>query len=321
MSRALDRLTLLASFVRIAEAGSISAAARDLGLTQPTASRHLAELEQRLETTLIRRTTHELSLTQAGEALIASARDLLAGWESIEERHGDAERIAGTLRVVAPIALGQTLLGDFACRFQHDHPNIVLHWELNDREIRFATIGCDCWIRVGHVPDDTLVVRELASVERLLVASPRYLAVVGYPRSARALEKLSLLALEPFEGQAVPLTSRNGQSVTIRPPVRLVTNNVVALRTAALAGLGVAVLPRWFVRDALAEGTLVEPLPALRAPRLSVHVAWAPARFQSRRLATFVARLRAEVPALLAAEDAPRGSSGMRRSTSRGAAG
>ena len=300
MSRPSDRLALLETFVRIARAGSISAAARDLGVSQPTASRQLAELETRLHTTLVRRTTHELSLTEAGEALLDASRDLLSGWDAIEERHlGDASRLAGTLRVVAPVALGQTLLSGLACRFQTEHPDIVLDWELEDRAIRFAATGCDCWIRVGPVPDDTLVVRELATVERIVACSPGYLDGANAPSTPAGLKGLALLALEPFEGRAVPLTGPRGRTVTVRPAVRLTTNNIAALREATLGGLGIAVLPRWFVDAELGRGALVEPLPGWRAPTLPVNVAYAPARYQPRRLRVFVERLVAEAPGLL----------------------
>lgn len=300
MAKTFDRLALLETFARIADAGSISAAARDLGVSQPTASRQLAELEARLRTTLIRRTTHEMSLTDAGEALLGNARELLSGWEALEERHADdVDRLAGTLRVVVPVALGQTLLSAIACRFQKEHPEIVLDWELEDRVIRFAATGCDCWIRVGDVPDDTLVVRQLAEVDRLLVCSPDYLEGAGKPSTPRELEKLSLLALEPFDGRTVSLTSARGKATTVRPAVRLTTNNIVALREATLGGLGLSVMPRWFIDGDLRKGTLVEALPAWRAPKLGINVAYARSGHQTRRLRSFIDVLVSTVPELL----------------------
>ena len=300
MTRSPDRLALLETFARIVDAGGIGAAARDLGLSQPTASRRLAELEARLGATLVRRTTHELVPTEAGWAALADARALLAGWEAMAERHADdAQRLRGPLRVVAPVALGQTLLGDIARRFQADHPDVALGWELEDRAIRFAANGCDLWIRVGEVPDETLVVRELATVERLLTCAPGYLEAAGAPGTPEALEGLALLALEPFEGRAVPLERADGRRVTVRPTVRMSTNNVVALRDAALAGLGLAVLPRWFVARALAGGDLVEALPGWRAPRLAVSVAHASGDLRPRRVRAFVDRLVSELPASL----------------------
>ncbi|MEO0887430.1 MAG: LysR family transcriptional regulator, partial [Cyanobacteria bacterium J06648_10] len=142
MSKSLDRLTLLETFIRIADAGSISAAARDLGLSQPSVSRQLAELESRFKAQLMRRTTHELSLTEAGAQLLSDARQLLDDWEALEEKHLDSgETLRGRLRVVAPVALGQLHLIDIALQFQQQHPLISLSWQLQDDDIRFAEAG------------------------------------------------------------------------------------------------------------------------------------------------------------------------------------
>ncbi|MEM9803673.1 MAG: LysR family transcriptional regulator, partial [Cyanobacteria bacterium P01_D01_bin.56] len=150
MSKSLDRLTLLSTFVRIADAGSISAAARDLELSQPSASRQLAELESRFKAQLMRRTTHSLTLTEAGKDLLTDARRLLDDWEALEEKHLDAQKTPqGQLKVIAPIALGQLYLLDMAIQFQQQYPLISLSWHLEDRPIRFAEVGCDCWIKIG----------------------------------------------------------------------------------------------------------------------------------------------------------------------------
>ncbi len=297
MSRSLDRLTLLETFTRIADAGSISAAARDLGLSQPSASRQLAELESRLKTQLIRRNTHALSLTASGLELLAEARPLLDGWEALEERHLSAEgEISGALKVVAPIALGQRMLARMAWQFQLDHPRVTLDWLLDDDPIRFSEVGCDCWIKVGPVPDETLVVRELGTVDRLLVTAPTLLeSPVKGPRQA---EKLDLVGLPPFEGGRIPLRRSDGKRVSIAPSVRMRTNNIVALKEAAVMGLGMSVMPRWFVDSELADGTLVDMLPDWRAPTLSIHVAYLPGRHQPRRLRAFLDELRTAVPTI-----------------------
>ncbi len=299
MSKPLDRITLLETFVRIADAGSISAAARDLGLSQPSASRQLAELESRLKAPLMRRTTHSLALTDAGVELLADARQLIDGWEALEEKHlaGD-RRVSGRLKVVAPVALGQQHLARIAWRFQQDHPGVTITWQLEDRPIRFAEVGCDCWVKVGRVPDETLVVRSLGTVERLLVAAPSLVEAHGRPRIPRSAERMPLAALEPFEGGSVPLTHRNGREATIRPEVRMRTNNIFALKEAAVMGLGAAVLPHWFVATELDKGTLIDLLPAWRAPSLDVHVAYLPGRHQTLRLKTFLATLREQVPGI-----------------------
>ena len=126
MMKSLDRLGLLETFVRIAERGSSSAAARDLGLSQASASRQLRELETRLGAVLANRTTHDFALTSAGVALLADARVALSNWEALEERHTGGDDVRGPLRIVAPIALGQTLLADMAVAFQAEHPAVSI---------------------------------------------------------------------------------------------------------------------------------------------------------------------------------------------------
>ncbi|MEO1035913.1 MAG: LysR family transcriptional regulator [Pseudomonadota bacterium] len=298
MSKPLDRITLLETFVRIADAGSISAAARDLGLSQPSASRQLAELESRLKAQLVRRTTHSLALTDVGTELLVDARQLIDGWESLEEKHrADSDKLIGSLKVVAPVALGQRQLARLVWRFQQANPGITVTWLLDDEPIRFSEVGCDCWIKVGSIADESLVVRNLGLVERLLVATPSLLAEHGKPATPKATECLPLVALEPYEGDHIPL-HRGKRTSTVHPTVRMRTNNIFALKEAALMGLGMAILPRWFVANELDRGELSDVLPSWRAPSLPVRVAYLPGRHQTMRLRAFLAELREQVPTI-----------------------
>jgi DNA-binding transcriptional LysR family regulator len=283
--------------VRIADAGSISAAARDLGLSQPSVSRQLAELESRFKAQLMRRTTHSLTLTAAGKELLADARQLLDDWEAIAEKHLDAENTPqGQLKVVAPIALGQLYLLEMALQFQQQYPLISLTWHLEDRPIRFAEVGCDCWIKIGAVMDDVLVVEPLGTVERMVVAAPELIQTYSRPKTPNNLEKLPFVALEPFERKQIPLIHTQGRQAIISPPVRMMTNNISALREATLAGLGAAVMPRWFIEADLHDQRLLDVLPDWRAPTLAIQVAFLPGRHRPYRLRRFLDALRHTVP-------------------------
>jgi DNA-binding transcriptional LysR family regulator len=283
--------------VRIADAGSISAAARDLGISQPSASRQLAELEARLNTQLLRRSTHSLALTDAGADLLADARQLLDSWEALEEKHLPGEQqIRGKLKVVAPVALGQRHLARIAWEFQKAHPGVSITWLLEDNTIRFAEVGCDCWVKVGPVPDDTLVVRRLGSVSRLLVAAPEFIDEHGRPGTPSRAERLPVVALEPYEGGRIPLLQGAKRQTVIQPPLRMQTNNIFALKEAALMGLGMAVLPHWFIAEELKRGLLVDLLPKWRAPSLDIQVAYLSGRYQTQRLRCFIEVLKQRVP-------------------------
>ncbi len=298
MTKSLDRLVLLETFVRIAERGSISAAARDLGLSQPSASRQLSELEGRLGAQLIRRTTHNLALTPAGQDLLVEARQMLEGWDALVERHGRGpDDIKGRLKIVAPIALGQLHLTEIMLRFQIKYPDVSVVWEMEDRPIRFSEVGCDCWIKIGPVPDETLIVRPLATVERLVVGS-KTLVKRTPVNSIEELEQAPLIALSPFEGGRLTLSRKKGKARTLEPEVRIATNNIFAVHQAALLGAGYAVLPLWFVSDDLKRGSLIDVLPEWRAPRLTVNVAYLPSRHQPLRLRAFLDHLFSEVVAI-----------------------
>lgn len=279
----MDRLALLETFVRIAERQSLSAAARDLDVSQPSVSRQLAALEARLRIVLVRRTTHDVTLTPDGLALLSDARRLLGEWEAIEDRYKDEKALKGVIRVIAPVALGQRLLVKAAAQFIKDHPDISIDWRLRDDVIRFAEQGCDCWIKVGPIPDETLVLRELARVERLIVGTPECLA----RHADMGVDALPWLALGPFEGNRIELfdDAERLRSFSVTPI--LASDNIFAIYEAAMQGLGVAIMPRWFVASDLAAGNLVDAAPGLRAARLPVNLALAPGTKRPPRVERF----------------------------------
>ena len=248
----------------------------------------------------MRRTTHDLSLTVAGAELLADARQLLDEWEALEEKHLETKDVMrGRLKVVAPIALGQLHLLDTVLKFQKEYPSISLSWQLEDGDIRFAELGCDCWVKIGPVSDDSLQVEPLGQVERMVVAAPALIESYGKLNSPNRLAELPCVALSPFEGGRIPLANEQGTTVIVAPPVRMVTNNISAVRQATLAGLGFSVMPRWFVEQALEQQQLVDILPKWRAPKLTINVASLPGRHRPRRLQSFLDVLKEAVPQIL----------------------
>lgn len=291
MSKSLDRLTLLSTFLRIAERGSIGAAARDLGMAQATASRQLAELEERVGVKLIHRTTHSLALTEIGETALTEARVLLDGWDALcEGLREDIDVLSGPLKIVAPVALGQLHLAEAVLRFQADHPGVAISWLLEDDPIRFAEIGCDLWIKIGRPGDDSLVVKEIATVERLIVATTEMIGKQRYTHPSK-LSELPCAALGPFDGGLISLESAGGTNYSLKADVALSTNNIFMTHRAALMGIGYAVLPRWFVESDLIEGRLVDVLPRWRAASLTITASFLPARRQSKRLQAVLAHV------------------------------
>jgi DNA-binding transcriptional LysR family regulator len=273
-----DRLTLMHTFVRIVERGSISAAARELGMSQATASRHLAQLEERLGTVLVRRTSHDLALSTDGERTLADAREFLRRWDALADRFGTTAALEGTVRVVAPIALGQGVLVQAVAPLLRAHPGLRVEWSLVDGPVSFVQRGCDIWITVGAIEDDRLQVDELTTVERLVVGTG------PAAEQPSALGERPAVVLTPFEGRAIRVMDGRGGRVAIRPRVAFSTTDILAALTAVRAGVGFAILPRWLVEDDLQGGVLVDLLPGWRAPSLTIYAATHPRRFASRRL-------------------------------------
>ena len=286
MSARLDRLTLLQTFSRIVERGSISAAARDLGMSQASASRQLAQLEDRVGVPLLVRNTHALALTEPGRVVLDGARDLLMGWDDLLDRvRGEDGPLRGAIKVVAPVALGQLFLTRAMLAFQLEHPELDITWVLDDAELRFSEVGCDLWIRIGQPADDTLIAITEGRVERMIVAAPSLLEgkTLNVPGDLAALPAL---ALSSFEGEDILLRSER-DTFRLSADAVMATNNIFALYQAALQGVGYAVLPRWMVAKDLASGTLVDVLPGWRAPELDVTLCYTPASRTSRRLVAF----------------------------------
>ena len=250
------KLDGIAAFVATAEAGSISAAARRLGNAKSVVSERLAELERLLDTRLIQRTTRKLSLTEDGQTFLPRAQRIL--YEAAEGAAEMAARrgtLVGPLRLSAPVGFGVLHLGPAICRFLADHPGIDLTLELDDRFVDAAADGFDAVIRHGTIADTRLVAKRLATSQRILVASPAYLAQHGVPQSVADLEAHCgiLYANRDADWR---FASADGWTV-VRPRAALRVNNGLVMRDAARAGLGITLLPTFFAHADVATGALV----------------------------------------------------------------
>ncbi|MEM7500127.1 MAG: LysR family transcriptional regulator [Pseudomonadota bacterium] len=295
MAKTLDRFDLLRLFLRIAETGSLSGAARALGLSQPSASRQLRMLEEDLGATLLRRSTHELALTEEGERLLPEARALLDGWEGVRERIGGAEgALEGRIRVLAPAGLGQTLLADAAAGFLAHNPGVRLEWLLDDAPRDLVAEGIDLWLRIGPVADEGLILRPLATIPRVLVAQP----VQGCAAGPEALETRGAVVLSPFASGGIVLTGPGGERVTVLPRCVVETDNLFAAARFVGAGIGYGLLPLWLVRPDLERGDLLRLCPGWQAAPIVLSLAYPRLRFRPRRVAALIGALREAVAAM-----------------------
>lgn len=300
-----DRVALMETFIRIVEAGSLSAAASQLGSTQPTISRRLQTLERLLGVRLLQRSTHAMTLTDDGARCYERGKELIAGWRSFEsDLRGAGDEPAGHLRVMAPHAFGQHQfigpLADYLARY----PRMSVEWVLQDRIPDFTAEGFDCSIRVGAITDQSVVAVRLGEIPRIAIAAPSLLESAGLgvppPTRPEALERLPWMALQTFYRNEVALThAATGETVSFPIRPRLSTDGLYAIRTAAILGVGAALASAWALRDELASGRLVHLVPEWQAAPLPVYLIYPPARFYPARLRRFIDIMRAAMPATM----------------------
>jgi DNA-binding transcriptional LysR family regulator len=252
------RIEGIASFVAVVEAGSVSEAARRLRLSKSVVSERLAELEKSLGGLLLHRTTRKLTLTEDGTAFLERAARIV---HEIEEATADmAERrgtLAGPLRISAPVTFGRMHLGPALYPFLAKHPEIELTLDLDDRRVDASSEGHDAIIRNGPIADSRLVAWKLARSRRLLTASPDYLARHGMPASLADLDNHRGI-FYTNRGVADWRFQASEGAIVVRARLALRMNNGDMIRDAAIAGLGIALLPTFIAGPAIKDGLLAE---------------------------------------------------------------
>ncbi|MCB1821000.1 MAG: LysR family transcriptional regulator [Candidatus Competibacteraceae bacterium] len=293
MKIAFDRLSLMQTFIRIVEAGSLSAAAAQINVTQPTISRRLQTLERSLRLTLLYRSTHGLQLTEAGARYYARAKELLLSWSEFESDLGRAvDDVRGTLRVVVPHAFGQHQLVGPLATFLATYPQVSIEWLLHDTTPNFLAEGIDCAIHVGDVDALSVVSIRLGEVRRIVVASPALVADCEGLNQPEDLANLPWVALAPYYRHEVRLRREHGEDHALAIQPRVVTDSLYALRSAVLRGVGAAIVSAWVIRGDLARGALVHLVPDWRAPTIPIHLIYPYARFYPAKLRRFVEVMR-----------------------------
>lgn len=298
-----DRLALLETFVRIVEAGSLSAAAPLLQTTQPTVSRRLRALEQSLGVPLLQRSTHGMRLTLDGERCYQRARTLLDDWAAFQADMGGAgAEPEGLLRVAVPHAFGQDKFVAPLADFLRAHPRVTVEWLLEDVVDDARARGIDCVIQVGQPTDPAMVAIRLAAVPRVVVCAPSLLAGSAPPQDPEALAALPWLSLRTYYRDELVLTHAiTGESRVVPLRSRLGTDSLYALRRAALCGLGACAGSAWLLAEDVARGELVHLAPQWQPAALPVWITYPQAGHYPSRLLRFVEAMRKAVPEVVEA--------------------
>lgn len=286
----MDILRAMVTYVRVVEAGSLSAAARNLGVSQPAISQQITALEQHLQVRLISRTTRQMALTEAGSLYYRKARVIIeAVAEAGELAAGQTATLTGALRIQAPVGVGQSYIADMVIAFQQLHPQVLTDLVLDDRFVDLNAQAVDVAIRFGKLASSGLVARRLGTLRRIVVASPAYVAAHGSPEDALSLsDHMQVRFNAAPEGDEMPLI---GPSGPISVPVRTVfmANNAFALTKALVAGIGVGGAQLPLIDDALKTGQLVRVMSAFAYTPLEVHAVYPSGRFIPAKVSAFVA--------------------------------
>lgn len=284
----LDDLNELRTFARILALGSLSAAARDLGVTLPVVSKRLGSLERRVGVRLIQRTTRSLSATEEGEALRAHAERVLDELAIAEERLATGwEEPIGTLRIGAPVSFGRRHVAPILAELVARHPRLSAEMRLDDRVANLIGDRLDAAVRIGMPLDGAMTMRRLAENRRILVAAPTYLDRVGRPEGIEACGRLTALRYgggdEPWR-----LLGPDGQRAEVVPRTRLRCDSGDVVHDWALAGHGVMLKSEIDVAEDLAAGRLERVLPGFASASMPVYVLFPSKRQMPIKLQLFI---------------------------------
>lgn len=275
----VDLLRHAATFVRIAEAGSLSSAARTLSLSVAMVSRQLSALERELGVELVRRNTRRLQITEHGEAFLRQARRLLDA-EADARNAVEIGVVQGRLLMSVPSSFAQPEMGGLIASILREHPRIELEVRYEDRVVDLLAEGVDLAVRAGVTPPDSpfLGAKKIGKIDRVMVASPKLLARHGRIKTLRDLSSAPCLT----QGHASAWTfEQDGAPVVVEIRSALRTNSIIALKQLAIEGLGVARLPAWLAQPALESKALVQIVPAASLPSAELYAVFAQAARRS----------------------------------------
>jgi DNA-binding transcriptional LysR family regulator len=278
-------------FITVIRAGSFTAAADQLLLSKQYVSRRMAALEASLGARLLIRNTRKLSVTEAGQVFGQHAQRILDDIHEAEQAVGERRQaLHGTFRISMPMSFGMSHLSPLIAEFLSLHPAVRFQVELGDRQVDLIGEGFDIAIRIGTLADSTLIARRLGQLTRVICASPAYLKRAGEPQTAEDLLSHACLRYGR-EGQTGWELVQDGKRKMLDVQGPIISNNGEVLRDAAIAGLGLVLLPAFIVGPALKKGELVPVLAAHHPAPLSLNALYSQHRQRSEVTRVFLSFL------------------------------
>ena len=293
----MDRVTGILLYVRIVETGSFSRASADMGITQPTATKHVAALEHKLGARLLHRNTRGVSVTEIGALYYEKCKAIQ---RELEEADSLAtllqSRVGGTLRISTSVAFGRRVITPLALDFMKEHPELSMDLSFDDRYVNLVEQGIDIALRMGRLADSTLGARHLGINPWLVAGSPDYLARAGRPADPADLGRHACLIYSSVQGDERWLfTDPHGRGVTVQVQGPLRSNNLSAVLAATRAGHGLAALPWYVAREAIADGSIEQVLAAHALPVQELHAVYPSPKLVSSKVSTFIDHLQARL--------------------------
>lgn len=270
----------LQTFVAVADAGGVSAAARRLGLSKSIVSRRLFRIEAELGVQLLARTTRGAALTEAGITFRDHAARASAEIDTARETILPTGDLRGRLRIAMPLAFGPTHFAPVLAEMAHQHPQLQIHSSYSDRFVDLIAEGFDCAIRVGYLQDSNLIAKRIGPIYGKLVASPAYIKMHGSPETPD--EIITHQAL--MQGTESWQFMDGDRIVTVQPQGRFKADNATALAVAAVAGLGIAWIPDCITYDHVASGALVPIMTRYPPPPAGAYVIRPPGQHPTRKI-------------------------------------
>jgi DNA-binding transcriptional LysR family regulator len=294
--QSVDRLEAMSVVLAVAEAGSLSAAARRLNTPLATVSRKVSELEAHLRTKLFDRSSRKLVLTEAGGSYVAACKRILADLTEAE-RAASGQYVAptGELIITAPHSIGRIHLIPILSDFLGAYPDIDIRLVLSDRLVNIGPLisvdrlledHIDLAVRIGELPSSSLMARRVGSVHHVVCASPGYLAAHGTPQTPDDLAQHDCISFDELLARELWTFGRGETAIPVRS--RLIVSNPEAARDAAQAGVGITMVFSMLVAEALAAGALVTILDEFRPPAFPVHLVYTGGRYLPIKVRTFL---------------------------------
>lgn len=284
-----DKLLEMETFVRVVEAGTLSAAAEQLAVAKSAVSKRLTDLEARLGVQLLARTTRSLNLTDSGRSFLVQAKDILSAVEIAESAAaGSRGLLQGNLRIAAPLTFGLMHLNPAIREFLHLHPGITVDIDFSDNQIDLVHGGYDLALRIAELGDSRLAARPLTRIRHAVTASPAYLSDKIFPKSPQDLLDLDCLGYSGARDPRWSYTDPSGQKGAIEPSARIKANNGAFLRDMAIAGSGVIIMPTFMISQAICSGELIHLLTNYSWRELTAYAVYPKTRYLPLRVRAFI---------------------------------